>query len=165
MSAPDGWAIPGRLSQEGRAAAEAIVAFLRERGLTDHGGGGKFYTPQEWEDRGEQFGLGSLLVVTHDGGDHAAAFNWDYEDYDLVEDLRLALKTVGVYVEQCTSWYSAVYPIWSGPADQPWVIVNRETGAEVVDGVVLAADPAAALALAVQRKLIPTADNHAAYRP
>lgn len=119
MSAAEGWPIPGQLSAYGRAAAEAIVAFLRERVLSDHGGGGKFYTPQEWEDRGEQFGLGSVLIVTHDGGDHAAAFNWDYEDYDLVEDLRLALKNVGVYVEQCTSWYSAVYPISTVPPARP----------------------------------------------
>ncbi len=92
-------------------AAEAILAFLREKNLTDHGGGGKFYGPEEWEDRGEDFGTGALLIVIHDGGEHAPAFNWDYEDYNLVEELRRSLEKVGVYVEQCTSWYSAVYPI------------------------------------------------------
>jgi hypothetical protein len=28
-----------------------------------------------------------------------------------VEELRRSLEKVGVYVEQCTSWYSAVYPM------------------------------------------------------
>lgn len=106
------WPIPTKaLGSKGRAAAEAILAFLQEKNLTDHGGGGKFYGPEEWENRGESYGLGALLIVTHDGGDHAPAFNWDYEAYDLVEDLRLALQKIGVYVEQCTSWYSAIYPI------------------------------------------------------
>jgi len=104
------WPIPARLSSRGRAAAEEILAFLREKDMTDHGGGGRFYSPQEWEDRGEEYGLGSLLVVTHDGGDHAPAFNWDYEAYDLMEELRLRLQKIGVYVEQCTSWFSAIYP-------------------------------------------------------
>ncbi len=112
MSAPEGWTIPEKqLTPKGRAAAEAILAFLREKNLTDHGGGGKFYGPEEWEDRGEDFGTGALLIVIHDGGEHAPAFNWDYEDYNLVEELRRSLEKVGVYVEQCTSWYSAVYPM------------------------------------------------------
>lgn len=165
MSATADWAIPSELSAKGREAAAVIVAFLKDRDMGDPCGGGRFYTPEEWDERGEQYGRGSLLVITHDGGGHAPAFNWDYEAYDLIEDLRQALLKIGVYVEQCTSWYSAVYPVWSGSADQPWVIVKSETGTEVVDGVVLAADAAAALALAVKRGLIPTAENHSAHRP
>jgi hypothetical protein len=105
------WPIPADLSPKGRKAAKAILAFLTENDMTDHGGGGKFYSPQEWEDRGEDYGTKSLLIVTHDGGDHASAFNWDYERYDVIEDLRLRLKEIGVYAEQCTSWYSAIYKI------------------------------------------------------
>jgi len=165
MSTTTGWVIPGQLSAKGCEAAAVIVAFLKERDISDPCGGGRFYTPDEWAERGEQFGLGSLLIITHDGGEHAPAFNWDYEAYGLVEALRQALLKIGVYVEQCTSWYSAVYPVWSGPADRPWVIVNSQTGTEVVDGVVLAVDAAAALALAVKRGLIPTAENYSAYRP
>jgi len=105
------WAIPSDLSAKGRQAAALIVAFLKERDMDDPCGGGRFYTPDEWDERGEQFGLGSLLIITHDGGEHAPAFNWDYDAYTVVEDLRQELSTIGVYVEQCTSWYSAVYPI------------------------------------------------------
>lgn len=111
MSAP-GWTIPkDALSKKGVEAAQTILAFLEKENITDHGGGGKFYGPEEWEERGEQYGLGSLLIITHDGGEHAPAFNWDYECYDLMEDLRQELQKIGVYVEQCTSWFSAIYPI------------------------------------------------------
>ncbi len=106
----DDWPIPTGLSEQGRDAAKAIVEFLTENNITDHGGGGKFYTPREWRERGEEYGTNSLLIVTHDGGDHAVAFNWDYEQYELMEQLRERLSKIGVYVEQCTSWYSAVYP-------------------------------------------------------
>lgn len=112
MSAPKGWTIPEKqLTPKGRSAAEAILTFLQARDLTDHGGGGGFYGPEQWEERGEQYGLGSLLIVTHDGGEHAPAFNWDYEAYDLIEELRQELSKIDVYVEQCTSWFSAIYPI------------------------------------------------------
>lgn len=104
------WPIPDGLTGLGRQAAETIVDFLNSHELTEHGGGGGFYTPQAWAARGEQWGGNSLLVVTHDGGDHAGAFNWDYEQDELREALGQALSSIGVFVEQCTSWYSAVYP-------------------------------------------------------
>lgn len=103
------WEIPAGLTKKGREAATVIVDFLKEKGLTDHGGGGKFYTPKEWRKRGECYGTNSLLIVTHDGGDHACAFNWDYEAYSVMEELTQRLAKIGVYVEQCTSWYSAIY--------------------------------------------------------
>lgn len=106
----DSLGIPAFLSRKGTRAAKEIVKFLTEKGLTDHGGGGRFYSPQEWEERGEEYGTKSLLIVVHDGGDHAPAFNWDYEAYGLMEELRVRLAGIGVYAEQCTSWYSAIYP-------------------------------------------------------
>lgn len=105
------WPIPAALSDQGNTAAQVILEFLEEKGLTYHGGGGKFYSPQEWVDRGEQYGTRSVLVVTHDGGDHAVAFNIDYGAYALQEELTQRLGAHRLYVEQCTSWYSAVYPI------------------------------------------------------
>ena len=105
------WDIPKKgLTSKGREAAVAILDFLIEKGSTEHGGGGRFYTPSEWRDRGEAYGTASLLIVVHDGGDHAPAFNYDYEDYVLMEEMRERLATIGVYSEQCTSWYSAIYP-------------------------------------------------------
>ena len=111
MSTVTHWAIPSELCAKGRDAAAVIVAFLKKRDMSDPCGGGRFYTPDEWEERGEQYGIGSLLIITHDGGEHAPAFNWDYEAYDLMEELRQELSKIDVYVEQCTSWFSAIYPI------------------------------------------------------
>jgi len=68
-----------------------------------------FYTPEEWKERREQYGTDSLLVVCHDGGDHAPFFNLDYEAYARWEEMIAALRPLGVYSEQCTSWYSAIY--------------------------------------------------------
>ncbi|MFZ2177637.1 MAG: hypothetical protein WAW17_27135 [Rhodococcus sp. (in: high G+C Gram-positive bacteria)] len=103
------WPIPTDLTPHGRESAELIHTFLVEKGITDHGGGGHFYSPTEWDERGEKWGLNSLLIITHDGGDHAAAFNLDYGAEELVEALRKRLRSIGVYVEQCSSWYSAVH--------------------------------------------------------
>jgi hypothetical protein len=105
------WPIPTGLPRKGRLAAKLILEFLAEKGLTDHGGGGKFYSPKEWRERGESYAQGSQLVITHDGGDHACAFNYDYEAYALMEELRGRLQPHGIYIEQCASWFSAVYLI------------------------------------------------------
>lgn len=111
MDTERSWAIPADISADGRRAAEAIRDFLVEKGLDYHGGGGAFYSPQQWRDRREQYGLNSLLIITHDGGDHAHAFNYDYEGYELIEELRQRLALVGMYAEQCTSWYSSVHRV------------------------------------------------------
>jgi len=103
------WPIPDELTSEGLRAANAIRDFLTENGLTYHGGGGRFYAPTQWAERGETYGTSSLLVVTHDGGDHAPAFNLDYGRYELNERLQAVLREHGMYVEACTCWYSAVY--------------------------------------------------------
>lgn len=67
--------------------------------------------PRQWY---EPYGCESTLVVVHDGGDLAPYFNWDYKQYDSMEGMRLALEKIGYYPEQCTSWYSAIYPISGG---------------------------------------------------
>lgn len=103
------WPIPTELNERGEAGARLIRDFLVERGLTEHGGGGKFYSPEEWKERDELYGTDSLLVITHDGGDHAAAFNPAYEDSALMQALTSRLADSNMFVEQCTSWYSAVY--------------------------------------------------------
>lgn len=102
------WPIPDDLSEQGRQAANVILEFLTENDLTYHGGGGRFYSPQQWRERREAYGLESLLVVTHDGGDHARAMNFDYE---LREALQNKLAEHGMFMEGCTCWYSAVYRI------------------------------------------------------
>lgn len=103
------WPIPEGLCADGQTAARCIQAFLVSKNISYHGGGGKFYTPQQWADRGESYGTRSLLVITHDGGDHAGAFNLDYGQYALHDELQNMLRAQGLFVEGCTSWYSAIY--------------------------------------------------------
>ncbi len=102
-------ACPQELGVKGIAAHTAIMSLLRERDATQMGGCKAFYSPAEWTVRGEKYGLESVLIVCHDGGEHTAYFNFDYLEYDRMEEMRLALAMAGVWVEQCTSWYSAVY--------------------------------------------------------
>jgi len=104
-------ACPEGLDELGQKAHAAIVAELVRHRMTYTGGCKAFYSPAEWKARGEDYGLKSVLVVVHDGGAHAPAFNWDYGFDKAVEDMRKALEAVGCFVEQCTSWYSAVYKI------------------------------------------------------
>jgi len=75
------------------------------------GGSKAFYTPKQWEERGESYGHKSSLIVVHDGGDLAPYCNYDYECYGLIEKMDAALKEIGYYLESCTCWYSAVYKI------------------------------------------------------
>ncbi len=103
------FAIPKDLSERGREAALALIAFWRAEGALNAGGGRVFEAPGAWARRGEEYGRGSVLVVIHDGGDHAGSMNWDYEQYERIEALAKALEPLRLFVEQCTSWYSAVY--------------------------------------------------------
>lgn len=74
------------------------------------GGCRAFYSPQEWQDRQELYGLDSHLIVCHDGGDFASFFNYAYEVPDYMEKMRQAIKKFGYYAVSCTSWYTAIYP-------------------------------------------------------
>jgi hypothetical protein len=100
---------PEKLSDLGNAAYDRIMEYLHEKGLTNTGGCKTFYSPKEWADRGEDYGTDSLLIIVHDGGDHARAFSWDYEDYKTIEGMVETLKPLGLFPEQCTCWYSAIY--------------------------------------------------------
>ena len=77
----------------------------------DDGGCKPFYSPEEWVAKGERFGTKSVLVLVHDGGDLAPYCNYDYMEYEKVGRLSDALEKSGFYVENCTSWYSAVYKV------------------------------------------------------
>lgn len=108
---PADFALPADLKGPGRLVAEAMTAFWRAEGTLDAGGCRVFYSPQEWMKRGEEYGRDSLLVVVHDGGMHAGSLSYDREQYARVEALNAALQPLGVFVEQCTGWYSAVYGV------------------------------------------------------
>lgn len=78
--------VPEGLSDLGKKAADAILATTK----AESGGDCKaFYTPAEWEARGEKYGSGSELIVVHDGGDLAPSFNMDYYCYESVEEVRV----------------------------------------------------------------------------
>jgi hypothetical protein len=101
----------GHLSGEAAQVANTVLAICRQyHGLAASGGGCRaFYTPEEWMERGEQYGLSSVLIICHDGGDMAPFFNSDYEAYGWMEVMDNALRKEGFWAEPCTSWYTAVY--------------------------------------------------------
>lgn len=105
----DDFAIPEDLSAEARKVAEAIRVLL---GPDAYGGGCRaFYSPEEWAERGEEYGGNSVLVLVHDGGDLARYCNYEYGAWDFNSELNEKLRALGYFVEGCTSWYSAVYPL------------------------------------------------------
>lgn len=88
----------------------AIVLHYVEPG--DTGGGCRaFYTPKQWKERGESYGLNSRLIVCHDGGALAPLFNpRDRGDVQASNAMHDSLRAMGYYVESCTCWYSAIHP-------------------------------------------------------
>ena len=94
------------LDEEQRRIAEVI---LKSAGAEDSGGCRAFYTPEEWQDRGEDYGCDSVLIVVHDGGDLARAFNISYGDDETMGAVYEALKAAGFWSEACTCWYTAIY--------------------------------------------------------
>ena len=104
------------LSGKSKKVADGIVKWLTDRyksfGDTPSGGGCRaFYSPREWKERGESYGTNAVLIICHDGGDLAPLCNFDYECYKAMEEFRNFLgDKFGVYPEQCSSWYTAIYP-------------------------------------------------------
>lgn len=106
--------IPDGLGGLGRVAADVVLRTAREicdGGEVFTGGCRAFYSPQEWRDRGEEYGLKAVLIVVHDGGGLARFFNYDYQDYGSIDKMDKALRECGVYAEACTCWYTAIYKI------------------------------------------------------
>ena len=102
---------PANLSPEGKKAYKAIMAFLNDRAMTFTGGCKAFYSPQEWQERGEQYGEGSELIVVHDGGDLSYLFNLDHGYYILAESMNNAIEKTGCYPEGMTCWATAIYKL------------------------------------------------------
>jgi hypothetical protein len=105
--------IPEGLSDLGRKAAETILKEARRalEGEIYTGGCKAFYTPGEWQDRGEEHGRDSELVVVHDGGDLARFFNYDLQDYPAIDGMAKALREHQVFAENCTQWFTAIYKV------------------------------------------------------
>jgi len=105
----DDLAIPDGLSSAGKRAAEIILKVLKKHDMTYTGGCRAFYTPKEWCEREEKYGLNSELIVCHDGGNLAHFFNWDYEEYALLDEMFFALEEEGYTPDPCYGWYTAIY--------------------------------------------------------
>lgn len=119
--------MPEGLDNAGRRAYEIITAYLKEHDLTYTGGCKAFYSPAEWKGREEDYGTESHLVVVYDGGDMRPVFSMDaaydldcaiYQEtgqsrtpYSLYEGMQDKLREAGLYFEECTRWYSAVYSV------------------------------------------------------
>ena len=112
--------MPPGLNDAGQRAYKLIVEYLKRHNLTNTGGCKAFYSPTEWKDREEVYGSDAHLVVVYDGGDMRPVFNIGvayYDDcatrkpYSLYEGMQAALREAGLYFDECTSWYSAVYSV------------------------------------------------------
>lgn len=97
---------PEGLSKSGSKAYDLIMKVM---GDPDTGGCRTFYSPEEWKARGEQYGCSGELIVVYDGGDVAPYFSFDYGNGKRMDEMNDALHTIGMYAEQCTNWYSAIY--------------------------------------------------------
>jgi hypothetical protein len=118
--------MPEGLDDAGRRAHQIIVAYLTEHGLADTSGFKTFYAPREWD---KEYGGRSHLVVAYDRGPVAPVFSMDAaydldcahyqqtgksrEPYGLYEGMRQKLREAGLYFEECTRWYSAIYSMES----------------------------------------------------
>ena len=100
-------AIPAPLSRQGRKAAAIIKKYINDAQLQT-GGCKTFYSPKEWQERGEKYGTGSELVVVYDGGDLYSVMSGEF-GYEGEEEIGRRLEEIGVYLEPCTSWCAAVY--------------------------------------------------------
>jgi hypothetical protein len=118
--------MPEDLDEEGRHAFDIILSYLRVHGRTYTGGCKAFYSPSEWRTRDEQYGTEAHLIVVYDGGALGPVFSMDAAHdldaditqqtgrpspapYALYEGMQNKLREAGLYFEECTNWYCAVY--------------------------------------------------------
>lgn len=119
--------MPDGLGEPGRRAYEIIVAYLKERGRAGTGGCKAFYSSTEWKVMGREYGTRSHLVIAYERGDLGPVFSMDAaysldcahyqktgkarEPYGLYEGMQTKLREAGLYFEECTRWYSAIYTL------------------------------------------------------
>jgi hypothetical protein len=105
---PYEFSLPHDISQLGAEAAIVIATTLAEHQALFTGGCRPFWAPEEWLKRGNKYCVNSELIILHDGGGLSAVFGQFEEPYTKIVR-ELAEKKL--YVEGCTSVYSAVFPI------------------------------------------------------
>jgi uncharacterized protein (TIGR02996 family) len=102
-------AIPPELSTRGKKAVRLILEFLLAERLTGTCGCRAFYSPQQWKERGEEFGHDALLILVYDSGDIGMCMDPAMGQHDLVDRFRENLELHGFVIEPCTHWYSSIY--------------------------------------------------------
>jgi len=102
--------MPDNLDAAGQLAFQTITTFFQERGLMSKDL--CFFSPADWKARGEEYGLASKLILVYDGCSLGAFFSLDrdYPKYNRYEEMRAVLSKAGLFAEECTGWYCAVYP-------------------------------------------------------
>jgi hypothetical protein len=109
-------AMPEGLSPLGQEVWYKVVTLMTETvgTLPDTGGWQTFYSPEEWKERGEKYGIDSELIVVYDGGDVGLFFNMDHEGPPAWYDEMCELATGAIGMEHATGWYSYFYKdTWS----------------------------------------------------
>ncbi len=107
----DDFAKPADLDENGEKAFRIVEAWRKKRGFNYTGGCKTYYSPKEWTEREEEYGCSSYLIIVHDGGDLS---EWEGDGISPLEmdpALNEALRAAGMFLECCTCWYHAIYPI------------------------------------------------------
>jgi hypothetical protein len=109
---------PDGLSEAGQKAYAIIVAYLKANNLTCTELR-VFYAPAEWIERGHEYGTKAQLIVMYDGATSLKrVFSMDacyamarpgVDCYALYEGMQAKLNEAGMFFEECTGWYAAIY--------------------------------------------------------
>jgi hypothetical protein len=93
-------------------AKETINKHLASKGVA-----ASSYSLVDGEDWDGEYGQGGLLILIHEEAEASAhtnmdgAYNYNGGDYSSWEELAENLNKQDLHLEQCTLWYSAVYPL------------------------------------------------------
>jgi len=127
---PPDFALPEGASPSAERAWAVIIGVLN-RGDDLYSGGHShvFYTPEQWKARGEEYGGGSCLIVTHDGGAHMPYFAAEGGGHSMHSMMDLALRRAGFYAEQGTAWFSII--IEADPNEQLIIALEQRPRPQV----------------------------------
>ena len=117
----------------------AIMGWLRRKKL-DHDVG--FYTAEQWAARGEEYGQGSVATITT-GPDLHGVVNHYYEDsFELEEQFKAKLETLGLYPELGYAWSVHLYPLppEPGPLTERAELLERTLPHDTPSDLLVVAD-------------------------
>ena len=74
-------------------------------------GDARVMSTKEWQDRGEDYGKGSKLVMVIDGSPLYEALNYGFPDWSYHTELNELCKEHGFWFEPMYGWALAFYPL------------------------------------------------------